>query len=154
MNRRVRWLVALAILSGCGPSQQGTPLGRDQMEEVRLRDVAELYRMHQASAQKPPRSLKDFTRLGDADAPTGYTAIQSGQVVVRWEATLPDTEVEPTSSPTDEVLAYVSTVPEKGGLVLTLDRRIRQMTAEEFRSAKLAGTAGEAAKKARGRAGQ
>ena len=107
-----------------------------------------------ACTSSRPRSLhdrcEDFNNVGgDASAPLGYGSIRNGQVVVRWEATLPDTEVEPKSPPSDEVLAYLKDVPQQGGAVLMLDRRVRHMTAEEFKSAKLAGTEGAAAKKPR-----
>ena len=68
---------------------------------------------------------------------------------MRWEATLPDTEVEPSSPTSDEALAYWKTIPEKGGTVLMLDRRLRRMTAVEFKSARLAGTAEPDADKSR-----
>lgn len=45
-------LVSLLSLSACGSS--GTvPLTPDEMDLVRLRDVAELYREHQVSAKTP-----------------------------------------------------------------------------------------------------
>jgi hypothetical protein len=130
--------VLAAPLSGCGSSST-TPMTSTQMEDVRLRDVAELYREYQVSMKRPPASLKDLQTMGDAGAPTGFSAIRNGDVVVRWQATLPDTEPEPTSPRSVEVLAYTRDVPEKGGNVLMLDRRIRTMSAEEFKAAKLAG---------------
>lgn len=138
--RRPGALILCLALVGPGCSAQG-PLPKARIDDAKLRDVGELYRMHQVMARKPPKSLKDFNAIGDADAPLGYAAIRSGDVVVRWEVTLPDTEVEPTSPPSDEVLAYLKTVPEQGGNVLMVDRRIKAMTAEEFKSAKLAGPA-------------
>jgi hypothetical protein len=87
-----------------------------------------------------PRSLKDFNRLGEASSRGAYGAIRDGEVVVRWQATLPDTDVEPSSTTSDEVLAYWKSVPEEGGPVLMLDRSVRKMTAEEFKAARLAGT--------------
>jgi hypothetical protein len=125
------------VLAGCGGKAE--PLSTAAMDDVRLRDVGELYRSHQLAKQKPPKSLKDFAPFGNG-APTAYSAIRSGQVVVRYGATLPDTDEEPSSSASDEVLAYVKDVPEKGGPVLMLDRRMRTMTSDEFKAAKLAGT--------------
>ena len=133
--------MVLGILScGCGGLSQEGPLSETQMEDLKLREVGELCRLHQLMSKKPPRSLKDFSTIGDAASPTAYGAIRSGEVIVRWEATLPDTEVEPSSRTSDEVLAYWKTVSEKGGPVLMLDRRFRRMTAQEFKSARLAGT--------------
>jgi hypothetical protein len=141
MGDRVGWIIsALAvIISGCDGFLHQGPLTPTQMEDVRLQDVGELYRLYQMSTKKPPRSLRDLNRVGDAAGPTGYEAIRSGQVVVRWRATLPDTAAEPTSPPSDQVLAYVKNVPETGGPVLMLDRRIKHMTPEQFKVAKLAG---------------
>ena len=60
-------------------------------------------------------------------------------VVLRYGAMLSDTKEEPGQTPSDELLAYESQVPEKGGRVLMLDRTIKTMTPEEFKVAKLAG---------------
>jgi hypothetical protein len=59
--------------------------------------------------------------------------------VVLWGATLPETGAEPTGATSDEVLAYLKPVPGSGGPVLTRDRRVRTMTAEEFRASPKAG---------------
>lgn len=145
MSRRIGWCVAwilgLAIAPcGCNGLSQSGPLSQTQMEDLKLREVGELYRLHQVMAHKPPRTLKDFNAVGAAGSRAAYGAIRSGEVVLRWQATLPDTDVEPSSPESDEVLAYWKTVPETGGPVLMLDRRVRQMTAEEFKAARLAGT--------------
>jgi hypothetical protein len=146
---RVGALVLGLLSCGCGGLSQEGPLGEPQMEDLKLREVGELYRVHQLMSKKLPRLLKGFIRIGAAASPTAYGAIRSGEVVVRWEATLPDTEVEPSSPTSDEALAYWKTVPDKGGTVLMLDRRLRRMTAEEFKSARPAGTAEPDADKSR-----
>jgi hypothetical protein len=134
-------LVAAALaavwLPGCG-STQG-PLTTVELEDARLRDVGEVYRIYQLSRHKPPRSIRDLMAFADA-TPSGLGALRKGEVIVRWGATLPEANGEPTSAASDEVLAYVKTVPEKGGPVLLLDGRTRHMSAEEFKAAKLAGT--------------
>jgi hypothetical protein len=119
------------------------------MEDMKLREVGELYRSYQEMAKKPPKKLSDFNSIGDAGARGAYSAIRSGEVVLRWQATLPDTDVEPSSPDSNEVLAYWKTVPEQGGPVLMLDRRLRRMTAEEFKSTRLAGTDEEKTAKSR-----
>jgi hypothetical protein len=134
-------LASVVVLGGCGLGTQEGPLTASQMEDLKLRDVGELYRLHQVMLKKAPRSLKDFNSIGDANARTAYGAIRSGDVIVRWQVTLPDTDREPSSPPSDEILAYWKTVPESGGPVLTLDRRVRTMTVEELKAAHLAGTA-------------
>jgi hypothetical protein len=136
MRIRPIGLAAALLLVGCGERTQ--PLSPVEMQDVRLRDVAELYRAHQLSRNAPPKALKDLAPFGNA-TPSGYQALRKGDVVVRYGATLPDTAEEPTSPTSDEVLAYAKDVPQQGGPVLMLDRRPRTMTAEEFKAAKLAG---------------
>jgi hypothetical protein len=109
------------------------------MDEAKLRDVGELYRVHQVTRQAPPKSLKDFAGVANS-TPSGFEALRGGEVVVRWGATLPDTAEEPGRVRSDEVLAYLKTVPKDGGPVLMLDRTTRAMTADEFKATKLAGT--------------
>ena len=135
-TRAAAWVLALGLI-GCGPSS-GTP-GSSELQETKLRDVGELYRLHQVMIKKPPRSIADFQRVGDSSARSAFGAIRNGEVIVRYQATLPDTDAEPSSPESDQVLAYWKTVPESGGPVLMLDRRIRRMTADEFKAARLAG---------------
>ena len=78
-------------------------------------------------------------------SPTGVRAIETGDVIVRFGASLPDTGEEPGKGPDDEVLAYQKDVPASGGQVMMLNRTIRTMTPEEFKAAKLAGTASSSA---------
>jgi hypothetical protein len=146
LDPRFARAMALALAFACTGCSGQAPLNQVQLDDVKLREVGELYRLHQVMIRKAPRSLKDFNAIGDADSPTAYGAIRSGQVVVRWGVTLPDTEIEPTSPPSDEVLAYLKTVPEVGGPVLMVDRRPRTMTPDEFKAAKLAGTGGSDAR--------
>jgi hypothetical protein len=100
---------------------------------------------------KPPEKFAD---LGSVRAVSGnaYDAVRTGEVVLRYGASLPDTKEEPGGSPSDEVLAYQKQVPEGGGKVLMLNRTVKTMTAEEFKAAKKAGKepAAESAKKAGG----
>jgi hypothetical protein len=144
MSRWIGWVgvfAFVAVLGGCGMGMQQGPVAANAMQETKLREVGALYRLHQVMLKKAPQSLKDFNRLGDASSRGAYGAIRSGEVVVRWQATLPDTDVEPSSTTSDEVLAYWKTVPDEGGPVLMLDRSVRKMTTEEFKAARLAGTA-------------
>jgi hypothetical protein len=139
---RLRALVVVCsvvvAIAGCAGSAD-TPLTIEKLNDVKLRDVGDLYRIHQITNKKPPKSLKDFMALGNA-TPTAFEAIRSGEIIVRYGATLPDTEEEPKTTGATEVLAYQKEVPTQGGPVLMLDRSIRKMTAEEFKAAKLAGT--------------
>ena len=142
--RIAAWILAVGFI-GCGPS--AGPPGSSELEERKLREVGEMYRLHQEMFRKPPRSIADFQRVGDAHTRTAYSALRTGEVIVRYQATLPDTDVEPSTAESEEVLAYWKSVPESGGPVLMLDRRLRRLTADEFKAARLAGT--EEVKKAR-----
>jgi hypothetical protein len=136
--RAVATTIFIALSStfaGCGGPD---PLAPGAADEQRLRDVGELYRVHQALNNTPPKALKDLMQEANA-SPSGFELIRSGDVVVRWDATLPDTKEEPGNGSAPEVLAYLKNVPEEGGLVLMLDRSIRRMTPEEFKTAPKAG---------------
>ncbi len=99
-----------------------------------------MYRLHAATTKKPVTQLKDL-QSSKALTPAGFEAVRKGDVVVRWGAVLSDTSEEGSKDPADEVLAFEKAVPTEGGLVLMLNRTTKQMTAEEFKGAKLAGTA-------------
>ena len=134
----VTWTLAL-LAAGCGrPS--GRPLTPDDEATIELNDVAEMYRVFTADKHKPPEKLADFQAM-EPMSPMGVRAVETGSVVVRYGAVLPDTEDEPGGGPGDEVLAYQKQVPGEGGKVLMLNRTVRAMTPEGFRAAKLAGTA-------------
>jgi hypothetical protein len=120
-----------------GRSSREGPVAHDKMVEARSLDVGELYRIHQLMHNTPPKLIKDFHRES-AGTPSAYESIRSGAIVVQYGATLPDTNEEPTSDSSQEVLAYPKSVPQQRGHVLMLDRRIRNMTAEAFTAAKMA----------------
>jgi hypothetical protein len=123
---------------GCGGPANVKPTV-DDMKQTALSEVGELYRMYTFEKKKAPTKVADFVPL-EPMSPTGLRAIQDGEVVVRFGAAMKDTEEGPAKTSSDEVLAYEKQVPESGGRVLMLDRTIRSMVPEEFKSAKLAGT--------------
>ena len=128
---------ASIALDGCGGTTN-TPFTPEKLNDVKLREVGELYRAHQINEKRPPKALNDLAPFATVTL-TAYEAIRSGEIVVRYGATLPDTEEEPKTTGATEVLAYLKEVPDRGGPVLLLDRSTRPMTAEEFKAAKLAG---------------
>lgn len=133
-------LVASSLLAaGCG--DVNTPVTEGQFRDNNLLDVGELLRTYQIQKGKPPKSFADIQALPSLEmaAPMGFERVRSGDVVVRWDATLPDTGEEIGKTPDEKVLAYVKEVPEKGGSVLLLNRTLKQMTAEEFKAAPKAG---------------
>lgn len=128
--------LALAV-SGCG-SKQAAPT-QESATLSKLNDVAELYRVYTITNKKPPKSKAEAGKMENA-VPSGLTPINTGDIVVFWGAELIDLGEEPSSTTSDKILAYEKDVPEKGGKVLTLDRRVKSMTAAEFASAPKAGT--------------
>ena len=65
----------------------------------------------------------------------GYEALRNGNIVLRYNAKLPDTDEDPGHAESNEVLAYEKEVPESGGYVLLLNRVVKKMTADEFKAA-------------------
>jgi hypothetical protein len=141
MTRRMMvWGLVLASLPagfglGCG-GPSNTPRA---VENVELREVADLYRLYIDEYKKPPRRWQDLARY-EQGMPLGFNGVKDGRIAVRWGVGLSDTkgEVSEADSP-DEVLAYEAKVPTAGGAVLMKDRTVREMTPEEFKAAPKAG---------------
>ncbi len=132
-------ICGLALLvAGCGGTSGGPGAGQASRSNASLMDVGELYRIYTLTNKKPPESLKDLAPLQNA-GPNGFGALKTGEIVVRYGATMADTEEGPSKTSSDEILAYEKTVPESGGAVLMLDRTMKTMTAEEFKAGKKAG---------------
>ncbi len=129
--------LGLAMI-GCGQAENRIPT-QDDSEQTALGDVAELYRLYTLDKKKPPASISDFKSL-EQMSPMGLKALSTGSVIVRFGATMSDTDEGPAKTSSDDILAYQKDVPQSGGKVLMLDRTIRKMTAEEFKAAKLAGS--------------
>ncbi len=132
------FVVGLACLAaGCGgASRPITP--ENPIEGIVLEQVAEAYRSYCLFQGGPPSQLADLEKLKKAN-PAGIDALKKGDITLFWGAKLPDTGEEPGSVAAPEILAYQKQVPEQGGYVLQLDRRIRKVTAEEFKAAPKAG---------------
>ena len=141
MRRQAITLSALFLVSMLGCGSTGTPpsTAPDADRKVAINDVGELLRTYQVSTKKAPTKEKDLERF-EMGAPSGFAAVKKKEIVVNWGATLPDLNEEPGKVQSDEVLAYEKQTPNSGGLVLTLDRRVKSMTAQEFKAAKKAGT--------------
>ncbi len=136
------------LISGCGGSSN-RPVTDDERKATTLGDVGEIYRLYTAEKKKPPTKIEDLTPLQRL-CPMGLRAIETGEVIVRFGAVLPDTGEGPGSGTAEEVLAFEKEVPDAGGQVLMLNRTVRSMTSDEFKVAKLAGTASSAALPPRG----
>jgi hypothetical protein len=146
MPKSILTVCALALLTaGCGG--QGERRTTDQVDQDNLTQVGELYRHYQFTKKKPPQKFADLNAVRTL-AGNGYEAVRTGTIVLRYGATLPDTNEEPVQGESDEVLAYQKQVPESGGKVLMLNRTVKTMTADEFKAAKMAGNEEPAATKA------
>jgi hypothetical protein len=142
--RCVRIASVLVVALGCAGSFVGcssstvTVTGQDT-DVSALNEIGENYRMYQIAKKKAPEKVADFAKM-ETIGGNGLAAVKSGQIVVQWGATLPDTKEEPGGSSSPEVLAYGKDVPSAGGNVLMLDRTIKKMSAEEFKAAPKAGS--------------
>ena len=121
-------------MAGCGGGQGSSELtSGEAIESVALNQLAEAYRMYTIAKKAPPQKVADLAAIENLSG-NGVSAARAGDLVVNWGATLPDTNEEPGKTPSSEILAYWKDVPEKGGWVLMLDRTVRQMTADQFKS--------------------
>ncbi len=91
-----------------------------------LQNIAKLYAVN-ALTGTPPKGVQD---LRDLDARTRH-AVEDGTYVVVWNVT--------GTGGTDPVVAYEKDVPEKGGMVATLNGAVTRMTPQEFKAAKAGG---------------
>ncbi|WP_152052629.1 hypothetical protein [Tautonia marina] len=129
----------IVTLPGCGDGN--TPATEEQFRDTNLLDVGELLRMYQIEKGEPPQSFADVQAVPSLEmaAPMGFERIRSGEFIVRWGATLPDTGEEIGTTDDSAILAYVKEAPEQGGSVLLLNRTLTTMTADEFAAAPKAG---------------
>jgi len=125
----------LGAVAGCdgGPTVNNSVTSLES-ENGPLAQVGAMYRDHWALKKKAPAAAKDFASFADF-MPEGVQAINRGDFVVIWGVKLDDLSPEGAGDSADEVLAYEKSVPDSGGFVLMKNRRIRKMTAEEFKAA-------------------
>jgi hypothetical protein len=126
-------LVVSAAAAGCGRSPEQVAAAESPVA-VGLKNLGEAYRTISVVNKRPPKDLREIEQASAA-APSGMAGIDASNVVVLWGAALTDLSEEPGKVPSDKVLAYEKKVPEQGGYVLMLDRTVKKMTPEEFRSA-------------------
>lgn len=138
MSTRFRWVCILGFtIAGCG-GPAGPKASSQENEQALLAEVGQLYQLYTAAQNKPPEKTADFTS-SQAAFPQGYEAIRSGQIIVHYGAKMTDLEEGPPKGESNEILAYEKQVPESGGQVLMLNRKVKTMTSEEFKAAKKAG---------------
>lgn len=116
----------LCAVLGCGGSG-----ARDQSSgptpQQTADSVAEMLKEYNATAKKAPTGVGD---LADATAahPLGHAAVMSREYLVVWRAPI-------SASGGGAVLAYHKDAPTAGGYVVMQDGTVKQMSAEEFKSA-------------------
>jgi hypothetical protein len=120
------------LVAGCGGPN--APRTVDRVGQDNLTEVGELYRHYQFTKKKSPQKLSDLSTLRSMGG-NGFEAIRNGNIMLLYNATLPDTDEDPGHAESNEVLAYEKDVPQNGGYVLLLNRVVKKMTADEFKAA-------------------
>jgi hypothetical protein len=120
----VTTVVVVAGLSGCNRAGKSSfePTGKHKMAEI-----GQMLNTIKDSGEGPPAGPNDLARI-EPLVPLGVAEIRSGDIVYLWGVGLD------ANSPT-KVLAYEKKVTHEGGWVLMMDGSIKQMTADEFKSA-------------------
>ncbi len=122
--------ILISVQAGCSSSntpaaKSGQPAGSDLGFEV-----AGILRMYPGEFGNGPKKASDIKKY-EAGFPIGYAAIQSGQIVVVWGATV----AGEGGGGTADVVAYEKEAPTAGGMVVLQNGTVKQMTAEEFKAA-------------------
>jgi hypothetical protein len=113
-------------LPGCAGGPKATD-GHDT--RALLEEIAELYQQHKASKKRAPSRLADLQAYNPL-APTGFPALEAGDLVAVWGAALSD-----APAAANAVLVYEKNAHQQGGHVLMQDGKVRKMTAQEFQAA-------------------
>jgi hypothetical protein len=123
-------VVVLGLL-GCKKSGQEGSGGIAPNRAV-LADLAEMLKEISKSGKKPPSGPADLAAW-EGPYPSVTAGLSGQQIVYRWGAALTP------GANGNTVIAHEKKVPSEGGLVLMQDGTIKEMTAEEFKSAPKAG---------------
>lgn len=120
----------IAVSAGCSgkPAAEVSP---DAERRGRLKEVSELLALHGEQKKKPPARIGDLRPFENA-SPGGYASLRTGDIVPVWGA-LPD-------AGSTAVLAHEKKTPTEGGLVLLANGDVKEMTADEFKTAPKAAT--------------
>ncbi len=125
----------LVAFGGCGAAPPNSEsVTSAASENGPLAQIGEIYRGHWLSTKKAPMGPKDIASFADG-TPDGVNAVKTAAIVVIWGVKLDDLSIEGNGDSADEVLAYEKATPEAGGRYLMKNRKIRKMTAAEFKAA-------------------
>jgi hypothetical protein len=126
-------VAAWAAAAGCSSRRDAAGEGPGRADE--LREVAGLLRLYSGEHRRGPARANDLARYAGG-FPLGYRALQAGEVVVVWGATMPG---EGERGKGDAVVAYEKKAPSEGGLVLFHDGAVKELSAAAFAAAPKAG---------------
>lgn len=123
-------LLAVFALAGCSSNNrtggQTAPSSADALTEV-----GGMVRSYASETGKGPAKQADLAKYQN-EFPHGWAALKSGEVVVVWGAKVAGEGGEGGGT---GVVAYLKTVPETGGAVFLENGQVKEMSAEEFKSA-------------------
>ena len=129
------FVAACLFLAGCGGG--GSVAASNDLKTLGL-----MYHDYYDKFKKGPADADDLAKvLGATGSPDQEKAalqkVKAGTYGFVWNVSL--TQAIGKGSPGDQVLAWESDAPTKGGQVLMVDASVRSMSAQEFQAAKKAG---------------
>lgn len=128
-------ICGVAVL-GCSSSSSNPSDGVPSKED-HLMEVGGLISSYSGEFKKGPAKAADLARY-EQGYPLGLAAIKSGDIVVIWGAKMEMNEGGGPSTLPPNVIAYGKDVPTAGGSVLLQNGTVKQMTADEFKTAEKA----------------
>lgn len=123
--------VVAFTLAGCAGNAGNTSAGEPGRADE-LRELAMILPLYSGQYNKGPSKVADLTQY-EAAAPLALRSIKNGDIVVVWGATMPGEG--DIGKGTTEIVAYEKKTPTEGGAVLLHNGTVKEMTAEEFKSA-------------------
>jgi len=127
MGRTV-WAVVVAagvgLAAGCDSSKPA--VSAEAERKAALEDLGQMLKSLAEEGRKPPAKPADLESV-EPMIPLAGPAIRNGEVVYLWGAGY--------VSGGNQVVAHEKRVTSEGGFVLLQDGTVKQMTADEFKSA-------------------
>lgn len=121
--------IALAAV-GCGGPAATNPNGGGPGPADAVQEAVGLIRNHSTQFGRGPAKAADLARY-ESEFPYGLKAVQSGEVVVVWGATV----AGEGGGGSEAVVAFAKGAPTQGGAVGLASGRVVTMTAAEFAAA-------------------
>jgi hypothetical protein len=124
-------LAFLPILGAVGCSNSKGKSGEQSPQQAAISEVADMIRATTQPNGKGPSKLSDFNGMQSMYS-RGYQAVKSGEIVVIWGSGV---KGEGETAAGGDVVAYEKDAPTQGGCVLLTSGEVKQMSADEFKSA-------------------